>query len=119
MIAYYIVAGLVAAISLAAGLPKLLTGTKVTEDKMKVLTGRSDGVIRTLGALEVAAAFGLILPVALDILPWLAIAAAAGTVIVQVLAIRDHRKRDEVFVPNIVIGTLAATAGVLAAITVL
>ena len=52
---------------------------------------------RFIGIAEGAAAVAMVLPIALDILPWLTPLAAAGLVIIQVLAIGFHARRGEVF----------------------
>ena len=55
---------------------------------------------RFIGAVEVLAAVGLILPQLTNILPWLTPLAGAGLVIVMVLAIIFHIPRKEY--PNII-----------------
>jgi uncharacterized membrane protein YphA (DoxX/SURF4 family) len=66
-----------------------------------------------IGVAELAAAFGLIVPPAIRILPWLAPLAAAGLVIVMAGAVVYHARRHE---PPMV--AISAVLCVLAAATV-
>jgi uncharacterized membrane protein YphA (DoxX/SURF4 family) len=92
----WIIAGLLAAAFAGAGLLKLgqpkeklaASGLKWTEDY-------SAGTIKAIGAVEILAAIGLILPPALDIAPVLAPLAALGLVIVMVGAVVVHGRRRE------------------------
>ena len=70
----------------------------------------SVGFVKTLGALELLAAVGLILPAALDIAPVLVPLAAVGVVLLMVGATIVHLRRDEVMpaVLNLVFLTMAA-----------
>jgi hypothetical protein len=52
---------------------------------------------RLIGIAEGAGAIAMVLPMALDILPWLTPLAAAGLAIIQVLAIGFHARRGELF----------------------
>lgn len=96
-VALWIIAGLLAAAFLAAGLMKL------TQPKQKlVASGQgwaedvSPGVVKAIGALEVLAAIGLILPAALDILPVLVPLAALGLVAIMIGAAITHARRKEI-----------------------
>ena len=53
------------------------------------------GFVRSIGAIDAAAGFGLILPMATGILPLLTPLAALGSVVLQILAIGFHGKRGE------------------------
>ena len=68
------------------------------------------GVVKTLGALEVLAAIGLILPALLSIAPVLVPLAALGLVVVMVGAAITHVRRKESpgLIVNVVILALAA-----------
>jgi uncharacterized membrane protein YphA (DoxX/SURF4 family) len=113
-IVLWIIAGLLAAGFLASGLMKVAqpeeklaaSGQKWTEDF-------SSGAVKAIGALEILAAIGLILPPALNIAPVLAPLAALGLVIVMVGAIVVHGRRRET--PNVVVNVVLL---VLAAIVV-
>src|SRR5919205_1202779 len=95
-IALWIIAGLLAAIFAAAGLMKL------TQPKEKLAASGMDwtedfgaGTVKAIGALEVLAAVGLILPAALDVVPVLVPLAALGLVLLMAGAIVTHARRKE------------------------
>jgi hypothetical protein len=94
-IAYWILAGLLAVFYLYAG------GKKITQsqEELAPMMGWVDTVpmpvVRALGVVEVLGAVGLILPPATGIAPWLAIAAASGFAVLQVLAAGLHLSRGE------------------------
>lgn len=73
----------------------------------------SAGMIKTIGALELAAAVGLVLPPLLGIAAWLAPLAALGLVALMVGAIMTHRRRQEPFVGPAVLGVIALVVAVL------
>jgi uncharacterized membrane protein YphA (DoxX/SURF4 family) len=52
-------------------------------------------VVRLIGVAEIAGPLGLVLPVLTGILPWLTPLAALGLVIIQILAIGFHARRNE------------------------
>ena len=54
-----------------------------------------DCTVKTIGALEILAAIGLLVPAALDIAPWLVPAAAIGVIAVMVGAAVTHLRRSE------------------------
>jgi DoxX-like protein len=105
-IAYWVVAGLLAAFYLYAG------GKKVaqTKEQLQPMMGWVDRVpmplVRTIGVLEVLGAAGLILPPATGIAPGLAVAAAAGLVLIQVGGIGVHLSRGEARLIGLNIGLL-------------
>ena len=71
-------------------------------------------LVRTIGALEILGAAGLILPPMTGIAPWLAIAAAIGLVLIQVGGIALHLSRGEARLIGLNIAllvTAAAAAG--------
>ncbi|MEW1841829.1 DoxX family protein [Nonomuraea angiospora] len=92
----WIIAGLLALAFAGAGLMKLsqpkeklaASGLAWTEDF-------SAGAVKGIGALELLAAIGLILPAALGIVPVLTPLAAAGLVIVMIGAAVVHARRKE------------------------
>jgi hypothetical protein len=95
VVAYWIVAGLLALFFLYAG------GIKVvqTREKLRPMMAWVDsvpmGLVRTIGVLEVLAAIGLVLPPLTGIAPWLALAAAIGLALVQIGGIILHVSRGE------------------------
>ncbi len=112
-IAYWIVAGILAAFYLFGG------GKKIGQSKeaLAPMMGWVDTVpmwlVRTIGAIEIIGAAGLILPPLTGIAPILAMIAAIGFVVLQVLAAGVHLSRGEVKLTSlnavlIVLGALAA-----------
>jgi uncharacterized membrane protein YphA (DoxX/SURF4 family) len=106
----WIIAGLLAAAFLGAGL------TKLTQPKEKLATNMgwvedfSPGTVKLIGALEVLAAIGLVLPAALDVLPVLVPLAAIGLIALMIGAAITHGRRREspMIVVNLVLLLLAA-----------
>ncbi len=106
----WIIAGLLAAAFLGAGL------TKLTQPKEKLATNMgwvedfSPGTVKLIGALEVLAAIGLVLPAALDVLPVLVPLAAIGLIALMIGAAITHGRRKEspMIVVNLVLLLLAA-----------
>jgi uncharacterized membrane protein YphA (DoxX/SURF4 family) len=107
----WIIAGLLAAAFLAAGI------MKVTQPKEKLASSGmgwaedfSAGMVKTIGALEVLAAIGLILPAVLGIAPVLVPLAALGLVLMMVGAVVVHvRRHENQAIPiNVVLLILAA-----------
>jgi len=71
----------------------------------------SDAIIKLIGVLEVGAAFGLILPMLLNILPVLTPVAAIGVIFTMVGAMALHVKRNDgvkAIAPNVIIMLIAA-----------
>ena len=109
-IALWIVQGLLAVAFLGAG------GMKLTQPKEKLATNMawvedfSQSTIRVIGLLEVLGAIGLILPMALSILPVLTGIAAVGLVLTMIGAAITHIRRGEMpmLVPPAILGLLAA-----------
>lgn len=94
-VAYWIVAGVLALLYLYAG-GKKLTQTREQVMPMMCWVDRMPmSAVRTIGVLELLGAIGLILPPLTGIAPALALAAAAGLVLVQVGAITVHLRRGE------------------------
>ena len=93
----WIIAGLLSAIYLLAGVGKLL----VPAEKLAAAPGGgwindfSPGQVKAIGALEVLAAAGLILPAALDIVPVLVPLAAAGLALLMTGAVFTRIRRHE------------------------
>jgi uncharacterized membrane protein YphA (DoxX/SURF4 family) len=107
----WIVAGLLALAFLAAG------GMKLTQPKEKLAASGlgwtedfSPGAVKGIGALEVLAAVGLILPPLLKIVPVLAPLAAVGLILLMIGAGITHARRGEspMIAINVVLLILAA-----------
>lgn len=113
-IAYWIVAGVLAAAFLFAGAFKIVTPKEQLKAKgMNWTDSFSQAGIRGIGTAEVLGAIGVIVPPLTGILPWVAPVAAIGLVIVMVGAIRAHRKLGDTIIPNVVLGLLALATAVL------
>jgi hypothetical protein len=112
-VAYWIVAALLALFYLYAG------GKKVAQSQERLLPmmGWVDTVpmplVRTIGALELLGAAGLILPPLTGIAPWLAVAAAVGLALVQVGGTAVHLSRGEARQIGLNIALLAAAAALV------
>ncbi|MFI7340941.1 DoxX family protein [Streptomyces sp. NPDC050085] len=94
-IAYWVVAGLLALFYLYAGAMKATR----TRDQLRPMMAWVDRVplpaVRTLGAVELLGAAGLVLPPLTSIAPGLALAAAIGFVVLQIGAIGVHLTGDD------------------------
>ena len=94
-VAYWIVAGLLAAFYLYSGILKIVR----TADQLRPMMGWIDtvplGLVRIIGVLEVLGAIGLILPPLTGIAVGLAVASAVGLVLLQISAIALHLRRGE------------------------
>ena len=101
-IVLWIIAGLLAVAFLAAGLMKLAQPKeKLAASGMGWTESFSPGAVKTIGALELLAAIGLVLPALLDITPVFVPLAALGLVLLMIGAIVTHARRKE----NPMIGT--------------
>jgi uncharacterized membrane protein YphA (DoxX/SURF4 family) len=110
-VALWIIAGLLAVAFLAAGAMKVVrTKEQLAEAGMAWVEDFSPGMVKLIGALEVLAAIGLILPAVLDIAPVLVPLAALGLVLMMIGAVVVHVRRKEVpaMVPSVVLLVLAA-----------
>lgn len=116
LIAYWIVAGLLALVYLFAGGTKLVRSQEaLASSGMAWAADFPAGVVKLIGAVEVLGAIGLILPPLTGIAPILAPTAAIGLVLVQLGAMIVHgRRREAKMIPaNIVLAALAAAAAIL------
>ncbi len=73
----------------------------------------SDGAVKTIGAVEVLGAIGLILPWLLGVAPVLTPLAALGLALVMAGAVVVHVRRKEQFVPPLVLGVLALVVAII------
>lgn len=110
-IAYWIVAGLLALFYLYAGAMKVTRN----RDQLRPMMAWVDRIplpaVRALGMVEILGATGLILPPLTGIVPWLALVAAIGFVLLQIGAIAVHLTgEDRQIVLNV---GLLATAAVI------
>jgi hypothetical protein len=117
-LAYWIVAGLLGAFYLYAG------GKKVaqTKEQLAPMMGWVDtvpmGLVRIIGVIEMLGVAGLVLPPLTGIAPGLAVAAALGFLVLQVLATGLHLSRGEAKLIGLNIGliALAGATAVLATV---
>jgi uncharacterized membrane protein YphA (DoxX/SURF4 family) len=91
----WIIAGVLAAAFLGAGLAKLTQPKEKLHQRMAWVEDFSPGTIKMIGALEILAAIGLILPAALDIVPVLVPLAATGLVAIMIGAALTHARGKE------------------------
>lgn len=96
-IVLWIVQGLMAAMFGMAGFMKLGKSRDelLKQKDMDWVESVSAGNIRLIGLLELLAAVGLIVPMALGILPWLTPLAASGLILTMAGAMILHGKRGD------------------------
>jgi len=85
-VAYWVLAALLSATYLAAGGMKVVQSKEQLAPMMAWVEDTPVWLIRAIGVVEVAGVAGLILPPATGIAPGLALVAAIGFVILQILA---------------------------------
>lgn len=95
LIAYWIIAALLAIVYLYSGGLKAVRSQGQLQPMMKWVGQVPMPYVRVIGVLEILGAAGLIVPPLVGIAPWLALAAAIGLVLVQVGAIILHLARGE------------------------
>lgn len=116
IIAYFIAAGILAFLALATGLMKIVRPREKLLAMGTPFAWVEDFTqlqIRGLGALEVLGAIGVILPMALAVLPVLSPIAALGLAALQAGAFVVHVRRGEKPYLNMVIFALAGATAVL------
>jgi hypothetical protein len=94
-VAYWIVAGLLAAFYLYAGAIKVIQTREKLRPMMAWVDRTPMSAVRAIGVVEVLGAAGLILPPLTGIAPGLALAAAIGFVLLQVGAVPVHLTSTE------------------------
>ena len=114
LIAYWIVAGLLALAFLFSGAVKLVRSREqVIGMGMRFAEDFSSPVVKLIGAAEVLGAIGLVLPPLTGIAPVLAPIAAIGLGIIMIGAVVVHVRRSEPPIPNVVLLALAIASAVL------
>lgn len=115
-IVLWVLQGLLAAVMLAAGVMKLATSKDalLENPRMAWVEDYSATTVRLIGAVEVAAAIGLVLPWALDVVPVLTPLAAVGVVTLMGGAMITHVRRGErqALIPNVVLAVVAIAVAV-------
>jgi hypothetical protein len=108
----WIVAGLLAAVMLFGSLAKLFVPKeKLAEAPAGGWTGdASVGFVKTLGAVEILAAIGIVLPAVVDITPVMVPVTAVCWVLLMIGAMTTHLRRHEstAVVANVVYLAMAA-----------
>jgi uncharacterized membrane protein YphA (DoxX/SURF4 family) len=107
----WILAGLLAAAFVGAGAMKVIRSKEqLAEAGMGWTEDFSPGMVKAIGALEILAAIGLVLPALLDIAPVLVPVAALGLVLMMIGAAVVHVRRKEVqtIAPSLVLLVLSA-----------
>src|SRR3954453_3899260 len=94
-VAYWVLAGLLAALYLFSGIQKATRSREQLAPMMAWVEDMPMPRVRAIGVVEVVGAVGLTLPPLLGVAPWLAFAAAIGFVLVQVGAAWLHLSRGE------------------------
>lgn len=95
-IALWIITSVLAAVFLAAGSIKLVKPQEeLAASGMGSIDAFPPGLVKAIGALEVLAAVGLVLPAVLDIAPVLVPLAALGVVLLMAGAALTHLRRTE------------------------
>ena len=109
-IALWIIQIVLAVAFALAGIGKLTQPTEKLQERMGWVDDFSPGTVKLIGAAEVLAAIGLVLPAATGILPWLTPLAALGLVVIMLLAVPVHLRRHEapMAAVNVVLALLAA-----------
>lgn len=92
----WIIAALLAAAFLAAGVMKVSrTKEQLAASGLGWTEDFSAGTVKLIGALEILAAIGLVLPAALTIVPVLTPLAAVGLILLMIGAAVTHARRGE------------------------
>lgn len=111
----WIIASVLAAAFLAAGLMKSTQPKEKLAANLPWVEDFSAGTVKFIGVVEVLAAIGLVLPAALDVAPVLTPLAATGLAVTMALAAVVHarRKEPQAIVVNVVLFALAAFVAVM------
>lgn len=110
-ITLWIITGLLALAFLAAGTMKLAQSkTKLAASGQGWVEHFPASTIKTIGALEIAGALGLVLPAALNTATFLVPTAATGLFLLMIGAAITHSRRHETpnFIINIILSILTA-----------
>lgn len=112
VIALWIAAALLTLSNLGAGVFKLVTPREKLLTMQPWTNDFSANQIRLIGVAEVLGGLGVTLPLVTGILPWVASVAAFAIALLQVGATVTHIRRNELFVPNLVIIAIALFVGI-------
>ena len=95
IIAVWIVSGLLALVYVIAGGVKVVASRETVQSRLSWTRHARVWQVKAVGTIEVLAAIGLVAPPLTHILPILAAVAAAGLVLVQLVAIGVHVRIGE------------------------
>jgi hypothetical protein len=111
----WILAGLLAAAYLAAGVTKLVQPKEKLLANMGWVEDFTSAQVKAIGAVEILGAVGVVMPWLLDIAPVLTPLAAVGLALLQAGAIRTHvrRKEPQVLPINVTLLVLAVAVAVI------
>ncbi|MEA4945160.1 MAG: DoxX family protein [Propionicimonas sp.] len=112
-ITLWIINILLALVFLGAGAMHAFRPRQALAENMAWTADSSDAMVKTIGALELLGALGLILPLATGIAPILTPIAAIGLAIVMVGAVVTHARRSEPIITELVLALVAAASAVL------
>ncbi len=107
--AVWIVQILLALTFLMTGMMKVAQPLEKLPESMAAVKALPPNIVRTIGALEILGALGVVLPAWTGILPWLTPLAAAGLVLTMIGAALTHVRRGEFsgITVNLILGLLA------------
>lgn len=111
-IALWIATGILAALFAMAGTMKVITPYTDVRTKMSWVETVTPGQLKTIGALEVLGAIGMVLPAATGIAAWLTPVAAFALLLTMAVATVLHLRRKEPFLPSLVLGLVALAIGI-------
>ena len=118
IVAYWIVAGLLAVAMLGAGFMKATRPKDaLAASGMAYVEDFTATQVKLTGIAEIVGAIGLVLPKLLGIAPVLSPIAAIALGVLMIGAIVVHIRRREMFLPPLVLAILAAAAAVLGFLT--
>lgn len=114
IIALWIATGALALAFAMAGTMKLITpyAQVATQARMEWTEEVTPPQLKTIGALEVVGAVGMILPAATGLFSWLTPTAAFALALMMGVAVSLHARRRENATPSIVLGSLALLIGI-------
>jgi uncharacterized membrane protein YphA (DoxX/SURF4 family) len=92
-VALWIVAGLLAAMFLMAGMMKVAQPYEKLKEGMAWVEDFSPGIVKEIGMVEMLAAIGLVVPPLVDVAPILSPIAATGLALTMVGAVVTHVRR--------------------------
>jgi uncharacterized membrane protein YphA (DoxX/SURF4 family) len=109
-VALWVIQVLLALVFGMAGFMKLTQPKEKLARQMGWVSDFSAGIVKAIGAVEILAAIGLLLPPISGILPWLTPLAAVGLVLNMLGAATTHLRRKEtpMIAVNVVLLLLAA-----------